>query len=76
MRVEVEQDAKASFILVNEQYKKDEADFGELNEASGAYHQAQESRIKAESEVSIAKIQLEEIIGIKWEQLQHPQKDL
>jgi outer membrane protein TolC len=74
-RTQVEQDANTNYILVGEQYKKDEATFEEFNEASSTFHQAQEGRIKFEFEVQIARIHLEEIIGLRWEQVQHTQKD-
>ncbi len=74
-RTQVEQDANASFLLIKELYSKDERTFEDYNEASSAYFEARESRMKAEAEVMFAKIRLEEIVGLKWEQVQHPQKD-
>lgn len=74
-RVQIESDAKDNFLLMSDLFKKDEETFDHYNEASSAYHQAMEARIKAETDVLLAKIKLEEIIGLKWEQVQHPQKD-
>lgn len=74
-RTQVEQDTKDNFTLVTENYKKDEATFADVNESSSAYHEAVEARIKAETEVLLAKIRLEEIIGVRWEQVQHPGKE-
>ncbi len=74
-RVQIEQDAKANYLLIANLYKTDEKTFDEFNEASSAYQGAIESRIKAESERRIALYRLEEIIGITWELVKHPGKE-
>ncbi len=74
-RAQLEQDSKSAFDLVTQQYRNDERTFKDYNEASTAYHQAVEGRIKAESEVQVARISLEEIVGAKWDEINHPQKD-
>lgn len=74
-RTQVEQDANANFLLVKELYSKDERTFEDYNEASSNFHESREARIKAEADVIFARILLEEIVGLRWEQVQHPQKD-
>jgi outer membrane protein TolC len=74
-RAQIEQDANANNILVSELFKKDERTFEEYNKASSIYYEAKELRMKAEIDTLLAKIKLEEIIGLKWEQVNHPQKD-
>lgn len=73
-RAIVEQEAYNNFVLIQQLYKTDEKTFEDYSKASSAYYTAQEARIRAESDLLIAKILLEELIGIRWEQVQHPAK--
>ncbi len=74
-RTLAEQEASANYLLIQQLYKTDEKTFEEYTTASVAYYQAQEGRMKAETDVMLAKFRLEEMLGIKWEQVQHPAKD-
>jgi outer membrane protein TolC len=74
-RTLAEQEANANYLLIQQLYKTDEKTFEEYTTASAAYYQAQEARLKADTEVQLAKYRLEEMIGIKWEQVQHPAKE-
>ncbi len=74
-RTLVEQDMNATFILIQQLYKNDEKTLEDYTTASAAYFAAQEARIRAESDIQIAKFRLEEMIGLKWEQVQHPAKE-
>ncbi|MFN4079634.1 MAG: TolC family protein [Saprospiraceae bacterium] len=73
-RAIVEQEAYNNFVLIQQLYKTDEKTFEDYSTASSAYYTAQEARIRAESDLLIAKILLEELIGIRWEQVLHPAK--
>ena len=73
-RTLVEQESYNNFVLIQQLYKNDERTFEDYSAASSMYYQAQEARIRAESDQLIAKFQLEEMIGIRWEQVQHPEK--
>ena len=74
-RALAEQEMNANFILMEQSFKTDEATFEQYTLASTSYYQAQESRIRADTEVQLAKFRLEEMLGLKWEQVQHPGKD-
>jgi outer membrane protein TolC len=74
-RTLMEQEVYTNFVLVQQLYKTDEKTFEEYIASSSAYYQAQEARMKAENDVLLAKYQIEEIIGLKWDQVQHPDKD-
>ncbi|MBV6442388.1 MAG: hypothetical protein DYG98_06840 [Haliscomenobacteraceae bacterium CHB4] len=74
-RTIAEQEVNANYLVIQQLYKTDEKTFEEYTTASAAYYAAQEARLKAETDVMLAKINLEEMIGIKWEQVQHPAKD-
>lgn len=74
-RTLVEQEVYANFILVKQLYNTDEKTFEEYTIASSAYYQAQEARIEAQSQVEISRFALEEMIGLKWDQVQHPAKE-
>lgn len=74
-RTLAEQEANANYLVIQQLYKSDEKTFEEYTTASAAYFAAQEARLKANTDVMLAKISLEEMIGIKWEQVQHPAKE-
>jgi len=74
-RTLAEQEVFANYVLIQQLYKTDEKTFEEYTLASSSYYQAQEQRLKADTDVLLAKYRLEEMIGIKWEQVQHPAKD-
>lgn len=75
MRVLAEQEFSSSFTLIEQLYKTDERNLDEYTTATGQLYQAKESRIKAEAELMVARLELEEIIGVRWEQIQHPSKE-
>lgn len=74
-RALVEQELNNTFIIVQQLYKSDEKTLEEYTTASAAYYQAREARIRSATELELAKFQLEEIIGLRWEQVQHPAKE-
>ncbi len=74
-RALVEQEMNNTFIIVQQLYKSDEKTLEEFTTASAAYYQAREARIRAATELELARFQLEEIIGLRWEQVQHPAKE-
>ena len=67
-RVKTESDTEESYKLILELFKKDLAQFEDVNNASTAYHKATEERLRAELETKNAKILLEEYIGISLEE--------
>lgn len=67
VRTKIEEDANANFQFQSGLFKKLEATFEDYNSAYNAYHQAVESRLEAETDVEIAKIMIEEVIGIPLE---------
>ena len=73
-RTLAEQEANANYLVIQQLYKSDEKTFEEYTTASAAYFAAMEARMKAETDVQLAKFRLEEMIGIRWEQVQHPEK--
>ena len=73
-RTLAEQEVYTNYVLIQQLYKTDEKTFEEYITASSAYYKAQEARMQAENEALLAKYRLEEIIGLKWEQVQHPEK--
>ncbi len=74
-RALVEQEFSNTFIIVQQLYKSDEKTLEEYTTASAAYYQAREARIRAATDQELAKYLLEEIIGLRWEQVQHPAKE-
>ena len=74
-RALVEQEMYSNYILIQQLFKTDEKTYDEYVTASSTYFKAQEDRIRAEGEVQVYRFGLEEIIGLKWEQVQHPGKE-
>lgn len=70
----VEQETRSAFVLIEQQYRTDEKTFEDYSTASAAWYKAQEERIRAENEMAQAQIRLEQVIGIFWEQVNHPFK--
>lgn len=74
-RVLAEQEVYANYILVKQLFETDQETFEKYTAANNTYYAAQEARLNAEANVKIAQYALEAIIGLKWEQVQHPDKD-
>jgi outer membrane protein TolC len=74
-RSTVELELNNNFILIQQLYKSDEATLEQYTTTSAAYYQAREARIRAQAELDLAKFKLEEIIGLRWEQVLHPSKE-
>ncbi len=66
-RKKAEDDAESTYYLLSEKFKKDKATFEEYNNASSAYHNSVEKRLQADSEIQLAKIDMEELLGVRWE---------
>lgn len=69
-RVKMEQDANANYQYYSQLFKSNEVNFEDYNSAFLAYQRALEDRLKANTDVELARIQLEEIIGIRLEDAQ------
>ncbi len=63
-RTKTESAASENNRLVLELFKKDLAEFEDVNSAASTYHKAVEERLRSELETRSAKILLEELIGI------------
>jgi outer membrane protein TolC len=74
-RTLVEQEMYANFVLIKQLYNNDEKSLEDYTTATSAYYNAQEARIRAETDLLLAKLRLEEVIGVKWEKVQHPAKE-
>lgn len=66
-RKKAEDDAESTYYLLSEKFKKDKASFEEYNNASSAYHNSVEKRLQASSEIQLARIDMEELLGVRWE---------
>ncbi len=68
-RALAEADAEATYKLVQRMFENrtGEVQYEDMNAASSHYYSAREARVKAETEVKLARIDLEEMIGISWE---------
>jgi outer membrane protein TolC len=70
-----EQETYNGFVLMEQLYKTDEKNLDDYTSAAAAYFQAKENKVRSEAEVLTTKYRLEEFIGIRWEQIDHPSKD-
>lgn len=66
-RYQAEEDATAAYTIISEKFKKNRAEVEEYTTASSSYFSAKERRQIAETEIELAIIDLEELIGIDWE---------
>jgi outer membrane protein TolC len=67
VRVKAEEDATNTYELANQRFKNADLDLEDLLRASESYNGAVENRLVAETEIELAKLGLEEMIGVKWE---------
>ncbi|MFQ5448077.1 MAG: TolC family protein, partial [Saprospiraceae bacterium] len=74
VRVKAEEDARNIYTIANQRFKTLDLELDKMLQASAAYNTAQENRLSAETEVEIAKLQIEEILGVPWESVQRYQE--
>ena len=68
VRTQMNEDATANYKLLTEMFKSGEAQFEDYNNAYTSYHKAQEEKLRAESDIKLAVISIEELIGIRFEE--------
>ncbi|MEL7020014.1 MAG: TolC family protein [Bacteroidota bacterium] len=73
-RQKAEIDAEAVYQYFSELFKNGDGEFEDFNRASESYHNAVEGTLNARAEVQIAKIALEEMIGIRLEEAERLRK--
>ncbi len=62
--------AEANKAFIADLWSENKVKFEDSNEANKTYFEALEAKINADLEVKLAKINVEEIVGIKWEVLE------
>ncbi|HFA51231.1 MAG TPA: hypothetical protein ENJ95_19640 [Bacteroidetes bacterium] len=67
VRVKAEEVSKNTFDLAQRRFKNAELDMEDMLRASESYSAATEKRLSAETNIELAKLSLEEMIGVKWE---------
>lgn len=67
VRLQLVDVAEANKSAVSNAYAVNKAKIEEYNEANKSYFLALEEKVKAESDIKLAKYELEEVIGAKWE---------
>ena len=67
IRVQSEEDMLQTYQLVQNRFKEGTADFEDFNRASSAYQGTRESTLGSKGEITQAKIDVEELIGIPLE---------
>lgn len=73
-RQKAEIDAEAVYLYFSELFKNGDGEFQDFNRASESYHSAVESTLNATTDVELAKIALEEMIGISLEEAERLRK--
>jgi len=69
-----EDDASSTYILITDLFKVDKATAEDYLAASTSYHTAVEKRIRANSEMNIARLSVEEMIGISLDEARRLRK--
>ena len=67
VRVKAEQDAENTYMLAQERFKNADLELQDLLQASESYNNLVEKRLNAETEITLTKLAIEEMIGVKWE---------
>lgn len=73
-RQKAEIDAEAVYLYFSELFKNGDGEFQDFNQASESYHSAVESTLNATTDIELAKIALEEMIGISLEEAERLRK--
>jgi len=67
VRTKAEEDSRNTYDLSQQRFKNADLELEDLLRASESYHNAQEKRLAAATEIELSKLALEEMIGVKWE---------
>lgn len=67
VRTKAEEDTRNTYQISQQRFKNADIDMEDMLRASEAYNNSQEKRLTAETDIQLAIIALEEMIGIKWE---------
>lgn len=62
--------AQSNKSQISSLFSVNKATFEDYNEANKSYFDAMEARLKAQSDIKITQIALEELIGVKWESIE------
>lgn len=68
IRIKAQEAASQTYTLLSEQFKRGKAELEDFNKATENYFAAQENRQQAQADVNIAKLTLEEMLGVTYEQ--------
>ncbi|MGB1243236.1 MAG: TolC family protein [Chitinophagales bacterium] len=69
LRTQAVEDFYATYLALSKKFKESRASLEEYNQASSTYYTALENKLRSESEVAVAKISLEEMIGVRLEEV-------
>lgn len=69
-RLQALETATTNKELLTELFNSNKTDFEDLNRAESSYFAALEAKMMAEAEIGIAKIAIEEMIGIRWDEVE------
>ncbi|MBK8442002.1 MAG: TolC family protein [Sphingobacteriales bacterium] len=69
VRLQAVDDTYNTYTLLSQKFKQGDATLEEYNQSADIYNDAQEAKIRAETDVAIAKLNLEELIGVKLEEV-------
>jgi len=67
VRVDAEENGLTNYNFASERFKKGQLDLDELIRAQEAYQLSIENRLGAETDIELLILQIEELIGIKWD---------
>jgi outer membrane protein TolC len=66
---QVSEDALGNFTLAEQKFKDGKITFNELNAVTAAYNAEKNRQLQAENKLTLSKIDLEELIGVKLEEV-------
>lgn len=67
VRTKGEEDTRNTYQIAQQRFKNSDLDMEDMLRASESFNNATEKRLAAETDIQLAILELEEMIGIKWE---------
>ena len=67
VRIKAEEDARNTVEIIQQRFKNSDIELEDVLRANESHSNAQEKRLSAETDIELAKLSLEEMIGVKWE---------
>lgn len=69
-RIDAYESASTMRDYIKAQFEKNSVEFEDFTKSEDAFYRAEEAKIKAENEIAVKKLMIEEMTGVKWETIE------